>query len=112
VIQMEKPSRYKTNNNDDAIVQHRLRLASERRESQSHRVAAALDECITLVMSALRQAADTPRGMQSRKALRLLKQMSVMRMNALDGVSPCSPTRKNLEVFDAIVDTDSGMDDE
>jgi hypothetical protein len=28
VIQMEKPSRYKTNNNDDAIVQHRLRLAS------------------------------------------------------------------------------------
>lgn len=100
----QKPNRYKVNDSESALVQLRLRMASERRESAAHKVAAALDECITLMISSLRQASDTPRGMQSRKAARLLKQLSRMRMDALDGVSPCHPTRKTLEALDGILD--------
>jgi len=85
-------------------VQSRLRRKSEEREARAHAAAAALDECLTLLMLALRQAADTPRGMQARRARRLLTKFGQLRMDALEGKSPCDPTRKTLEVEDEVLE--------
>lgn len=82
---------------------HRRRLAEER-EGQAHQIAAALDECLTLIMLALLQAERTPRGMQSRRARRLRIKFTHLRLAALEGKSPCSPTRKQLEVLDEAVE--------
>jgi hypothetical protein len=87
----------------NAEVQRRLKLKAEERESRAHAAAAALDECLTLLMLALRQAADTPRGMQARRARRLLTKFGQLRMAALEGQSPCDPTRKTLEVEDEVL---------
>jgi hypothetical protein len=83
---------------DDPVVQRHLRRLSEEREYKAHAVAAALDECLTLLMLALAQAAETPRGMQARRARRLLNKFQTLRANALDGVSPCSQ-RKVVETL-------------
>jgi hypothetical protein len=79
------------------------RRRSEEREARAHQVAAALDECLTLLMLALLQAERTPRGMQARRARRLRAKFTNLRLAALDGQSPCSPTRTQLEVLDEAV---------
>lgn len=79
------------------------RRRAEEREAQAHQVAAALDECLTLLMLALLQAERTPRGMQARRAKRLRAKFTNLRLAALDGQSPCSPTRTQLEVLDEAV---------
>lgn len=84
---------------DDPIVQRRLRRLAEEREYRAHAAAAALDECLSLLMLALVQAAATPRGMQARRAKRLLQKFRTLRANALDGISPCSQ-RKVVENLD------------
>lgn len=84
---------------DDPQVQRMMRIKAEEREAKAHSAAAALDECLTLLMLALRQAADTPRGMQARRAKRLVSKFTMLRQGALDGRSPCSP-RKLLETLD------------
>lgn len=89
---------------DNPVVQHRLRLKSEEREARAHAAAAALDECLTLLLSALRQAAATPRGMQARRARRLLSKFTSLRTDALDGKSPCSP-KHILETLDEAVES-------
>jgi hypothetical protein len=78
-------------------LQMRLRFRSEERESQAHSVAAALDEVLTLLLMALAQAAETPRGMQARRARRLLANFKNYRLDALDGKSVCRNTKKVME---------------
>jgi hypothetical protein len=75
----------------------KLRLASERREAKAHQVAAALDEVLTLLLMALAQASDTPRGMQARRARRLLTNFTSYRLDALEGRSVCRNNKKVLE---------------
>jgi len=91
---------------DDPLLQHRLRLRSEEREARAHAAAAALDECLTLLLSALRQAADTPRGMQARRARRLVSKFDSLRKDALDGKSPCSPKHTLENLDEALESTD------
>ena len=82
----------------DPLLQHRLRMKAEEREARAHAIAASLDECITLLLLALTQAAATPRGMQARRANRLLNKFRTLRDRALDGHSPCSKrAESNLE---------------
>lgn len=89
---------------DNPLLQHRMRIKAEEREAKAHAAAAALDECLTLLLSALRQAADTPRGMQARRARRLLSKFTSLRMDALDGKSPCSP-KHIVEILDEAVES-------
>lgn len=79
------------------LLQKKLRIASEERESKAHQVAAALDEILLLLLMVLQQAANTPRGMQARRARRLLGNFQNYRMDALDGKSVCRNTKKVLE---------------
>jgi hypothetical protein len=87
----------------EVAVLMRLRMAAEQREAQAHNAAAALDECLTLLMLALRQAAATRGGMQQRRAKRLISKFTILRMDALDGKSPCH-ARKVLETMDEALD--------
>lgn len=90
---------------DESAAYHaQRRVLSEEREARAHQVAAALDECLTLLMLALLQAERTPRGMQARRARRLRIKFNSLRLAALEGKSPCSPTRKQLEVLDEAVE--------
>jgi|LauGreDrversion4_2_1035121.scaffolds.fasta_scaffold1011132_3 hypothetical protein len=90
-----KPSKAETERSYDLA--NNLRIASERREARSHQVAAALDEVLTLCLIALNQAANTGRGMQQRRAARLLSRFTAFREDALEGRSPCQG-RKEIDV--------------
>lgn len=96
--------RAKGNPEENVMLLKRLRMAAEVRESRAHLVAAALDECLTLLLQALLQAERTPRGMQSRRAKRLRAKFLVLRLNALEGKSPCDPSLSRLEVESEAMD--------
>ena len=91
---------------NNPVIQRRLRLRSEEREAKAHAAAAALDECLSLLLLALKQAAHTPRGMQSRRARRLLGNFTRLRLDALDGKSPCSAHRLLENLHETLDSTD------
>jgi len=88
----------------NVTLQMKLRVASEHREAKAHQVAAALDEIVMLLLMVLQQAANTPRGMQARRARRLLGNFQNYRLDALDGKSVCRNTKKVLEPDDSTLE--------